>query len=49
MGALLLAGSDFAVQRVFAPAQLPVGVATGSIGDLYLILLLAREWRQARP
>lgn len=49
MGALLLALGDFAVQRVFDPAQLPVGIATGVIGGLYLIWLLASEWRRGRP
>lgn len=48
MGALLLAGGDLAVQRVFAPAQLPVGVATGTLGGLYLIWLLVSQWRGAR-
>ncbi|MGH3520218.1 MAG: FecCD family ABC transporter permease [Haloechinothrix sp.] len=48
MGALLLAASDLAVQRVFASAQLPVGTATGTIGGLYLIWLLASEWRRGR-
>lgn len=48
MGALLLAASDLAVQRVFAPALLPVGVATGSLGGLYLIWLLTSEWRHGR-
>lgn len=47
-GALLLTGSDLAVQRIFAPALLPVGVATGSLGGLYLIWLLATEWRRGR-
>jgi iron complex transport system permease protein len=46
MGALLLVASDLAVQRIFAPAQLPVGIATGAIGGLYLIWLLATEWRR---
>lgn len=49
MGALLLTASDLAVQRVFAPALLPVGVATGSIGGLYLIWLLTTQWRGERP
>ncbi len=46
MGALLLTAGDFAVQRLFSPAQLPVGIATGAIGGFYLIWLLAHEWRR---
>ncbi|MGW4028818.1 FecCD family ABC transporter permease [Streptomyces sp. NPDC004838] len=48
MGAVLLAGSDLAVQRVFSPALLPVGTATGTIGGLYLIWLLVTESRRSR-
>lgn len=48
MGALLLAGSDLAVQRTFSPALLPVGTATGTIGGLYLIWLLVTESRKSR-
>ena len=48
MGALLLIGSDLVTQRLFAPAQLPVGIATGAIGGLYLAWLLAHEWRRGR-
>ncbi|GHB08413.1 ABC transporter permease [Streptomyces termitum] len=47
-GALLLAGSDLAAQRLFAPALLPVGTATGTIGGLYLIWLLITESRKSR-
>ncbi|MGW4652071.1 iron chelate uptake ABC transporter family permease subunit [Kitasatospora sp. NPDC004289] len=47
-GALLLAASDFAVQRVFAPAPMPVGIATGTLGGLYLCLLLIGETRKSR-
>lgn len=49
LGALLLAGGDLAVQRLFPESQLPVGTATGTIGGLYLIWLLTREWRRGRP
>lgn len=49
LGALLLAGGDLAVQRLFQESQLPVGTATGTIGGLYLIWLLTREWRRGRP
>ncbi|GGZ65013.1 ABC transporter permease [Streptomyces subrutilus] len=48
MGAVLLAVSDLAVQRLFSPALLPVGTATGTIGGLYLIWLLVSESRKSR-
>lgn len=48
MGALLLLVSDLVVQRIFAPVQLPVGIVTGAIGGLYLVWLLAHEWRRGR-
>ncbi|MEU2660791.1 iron chelate uptake ABC transporter family permease subunit [Streptomyces sp. NPDC007325] len=48
LGALLLAGSDLAAQRLFAPSLLPVGTATGTIGGLYLIWLLITESRKSR-
>ncbi|MFD4372466.1 FecCD family ABC transporter permease [Streptomyces sp. NPDC058486] len=48
MGALLLAVGDLAAQRLFAPALLPVGTATGTIGGLYLIWLLITESRKSR-
>ncbi|MFG2294335.1 FecCD family ABC transporter permease [Streptomyces sp. NPDC048603] len=48
MGALLLAVSDLAVQRLFSPALLPVGAGTGTIGGLYLIWLLVTESRKSR-
>jgi iron complex transport system permease protein len=48
MGAVLLAASDLAVQRIFSPAILPVGTATGTIGGLYLIWLLVTESRKSR-
>jgi iron complex transport system permease protein len=44
VGALLLAVSDLAAQRLFEP-QLPVGIATGAVGGVYLAWLLARQWR----
>jgi len=47
-GAMLLTASDLAAQRVFAPTQLPVGVATGVVGGLYLAWLLSREWKKGR-
>jgi iron complex transport system permease protein len=48
LGAVLLVVSDLVTQRVFAPSQLPVGLATGAIGGVYLAWLLAREWRRNR-
>lgn len=47
-GAFLLVAADLAAQRVFSPMQLPVGVATGAIGGVYLAWLLSREWRKGR-
>lgn len=48
MGSLLLLASDLAAQRVVAPTQLPVGIATGAIGGIYLAWLLTREWSRSR-
>ncbi|EID54016.1 FecCD family ABC transporter permease [Saccharomonospora xinjiangensis] len=45
MGGLLLTVSDLAMDRLFAAQQLPVGTATGLLGGLYLMWLLASEWR----
>jgi iron complex transport system permease protein len=45
-GALLLMASDLGIQRVFSDTQLPVGVATGAVGGLYLVWLLAYEFRR---
>ncbi|KDN87608.1 hypothetical protein KCH_06210 [Kitasatospora cheerisanensis KCTC 2395] len=46
LGALLLALSDLAAQRLLAPTQLPVGVLTGIIGGAYLVWLITRQWRR---
>lgn len=46
VGAVLVLGSDIIAQRLFAPTQLPVGVVTGTVGGLYLIWLLSREWKK---
>ena len=46
MGALLLAASDLAAQRVL-DRDLPVGVVTGAVGGAYLGWLLWRGWRTA--
>jgi iron complex transport system permease protein len=47
MGAFLLMASDLSVQRLFSDTQLPVGIATGVIGGLYLAWLLAYEFRRS--
>ena len=47
-GALLLTASDLVAQRLFPSTQLPVGVATGAVGGVYLAWLLSREWRKGR-
>ncbi len=46
MGALLVQVSDLVAQRLFAPTELAVGVVTGAVGGLYLVALLAGEWRR---
>ncbi|MFT4188889.1 MAG: iron chelate uptake ABC transporter family permease subunit [Aeromicrobium sp.] len=43
MGGVLVLVSDLVGRRVFAPAELEVGVVTGTIGGLYLIFLLIVE------
>jgi iron complex transport system permease protein len=48
MGAVLLVGSDILAQRLVESRPLPVGLATGIVGGLYLAWLLAREWRRGR-
>lgn len=48
MGAVIVLAGDLIAQRVFAPTQLPVGVVTGSLGGVYLIYLLASEWRRSQ-
>ncbi len=48
-GALLVVGSDIVAQRLLAPTQLAVGVVTGALGGLYLIALLALDWKRFRP
>ncbi|MBX5441276.1 MAG: iron chelate uptake ABC transporter family permease subunit [Solirubrobacteraceae bacterium] len=47
-GALLLQAGDLAAQRLLAPDQLPVGIATGALGGVYLAWLLASERRGRR-
>ncbi|WP_028660637.1 FecCD family ABC transporter permease [Nocardioides insulae] len=45
-GALLVLGSDLIAQRLLAPTELAVGVVTGALGGIYLIVLLAVDWRK---
>jgi iron complex transport system permease protein len=47
-GALLVLAADVVAQRVLAPHQLAVGVVTGALGGIYLIVLLASRWRRSR-
>jgi iron complex transport system permease protein len=47
-GALLVLAADVVAQRVLAPNQLAVGVVTGALGGIYLIVLLASRWRRSR-
>lgn len=44
-GALLVVASDLVARRLFAPAQLPVGVVTALLGAPYLLYLIARANR----
>ncbi|MFI7100704.1 FecCD family ABC transporter permease [Streptomyces sp. NPDC050161] len=48
MGAVLIAGADWATQRISGSAILPVGVVTGVAGGVYLAWLLLRERRSGR-
>ncbi len=48
MGAFLLLLSDLVAQKIVAPAQLPVGAVTVSVGGLYLVYLLVVQARRAR-
>jgi iron complex transport system permease protein len=45
VGALLVVSADLVARRVFAPTELPVGVATAVVGAPYLLWLLTREIR----
>jgi iron complex transport system permease protein len=46
VGAVLLLAGDIAAQRALAPAAVPVGVATGILGGVYLAWLLISEGRR---
>ena len=45
VGALLLVAADLLARRIFAPTELPVGIATAVLGAPYLLVLLARANR----
>ncbi|GLW90654.1 FecCD family ABC transporter permease [Actinokineospora globicatena] len=45
-GAVLLTAADLAGQRLIPDIQLPVGLATGAVGGVYLMWLLAMQWRK---
>lgn len=44
-GAVLVLASDLIAQRLLAPTELAVGAVTGALGGVYLIGLLALQWR----
>jgi iron complex transport system permease protein len=46
MGAFLLTASDWIAQRLLPDTNLPVGIATGAVGGVYLCWLLFHEWRK---
>lgn len=46
MGAFLLLASDLIALRIFAPAELPVGAVTVTLGGLYLVYLLVAQARR---
>jgi iron complex transport system permease protein len=46
MGAFLLLGSDLIALKIFAPAELPVGAVTVTLGGLYLVYLLVVQARR---
>jgi len=41
-GAVLLVVADYAAMRVLAPFQIPVGLATGAVGGVYMLWLLRK-------
>lgn len=45
-GAFLLLSADFLAQRIIAPEQIPVGLATLSLGGGYFLWLLLKEARR---
>ncbi|SES40355.1 FecCD family ABC transporter permease [Actinokineospora terrae] len=46
-GAALLSAADLVGQRLIPDIQLPVGLTTGAIGGVYLMWLLAAQWRKS--
>ncbi|WP_231375479.1 iron chelate uptake ABC transporter family permease subunit [Rothia aeria] len=43
LGAVLLVVADYAAMRVLlAPFQIPVGLATGAVGGVYILWLLRK-------
>lgn len=44
-GSLLVLAADLVARRLFAPTELPVGIATAAVGAPYLLWLLARANR----
>ena len=45
VGALIVQASDIVAQRIVPDTPLPVGVVTGAVGGIYLVWLLAAQWR----
>jgi iron complex transport system permease protein len=45
VGALVVVAADLAARRVFAPTELPVGIATAVMGAPFLLWLLSRQIR----
>ena len=39
--------SDIVAQRIVPETPLPVGVVTGAVGGIYLVWLLAAQWRES--
>ncbi len=46
LGAMLLLWADLASRTVVAPAELPLGIVTASIGGPFFLMLLLRERRK---
>jgi iron complex transport system permease protein len=46
-GALIVQASDIVAQRIVPDTPLPVGVVTGAVGGIYLVYLLAAQWRHS--
>jgi len=46
-GALIVQASDLVAQRIVPDTPLPVGVVTGAVGGVYLVYLLAAQWRHS--